>query len=274
MEPVEINAGEYYLRAFRDDDRVSDVAALVETYADEETKRYMHRLAIEDAQTAELFITMMNNGWAHDQRWSWAVCDAVTAEAVRQALASGNVDTLNEVVGSQMIQRLKETQSSIEGQIADLSTKLLDGHPQMKGLRSQLTGIKQQIRTETRKILASLESDANVARLREKQLMQQLNSLKADTANTDEKQVGLNALEREATAQRQHHALEHVLGGQFAALQTLTGAQGGGQPGHPHDQHTQSGTGDDQQQRREETDGGTDLDEDEQLQHRKNQKQQ
>jgi exopolysaccharide transport family protein len=125
------------------------------------------------------------------------------AEAVRQALSSGNVDTLNEVVGSQMIQRLKETQSSIEGQIADLSTKLLDGHPQMKGLRSQLAGIKQQIRSETQKVLASLESDANVARLREKQLVQQLNSIKADTANTDEKQVGLNALEREATAQRQ-----------------------------------------------------------------------
>jgi exopolysaccharide transport family protein len=125
------------------------------------------------------------------------------AESVRQALSSGNADSLNEVVGSQMIQRLKETQSNIEGQIADLSTKLLDGHPQMKGLRSQLNGIKQQIRVETQKILASLENEANVAKLREKQLVQQLNSVKAATANTDEKQVGLNALEREAAAQRQ-----------------------------------------------------------------------
>ncbi|MDB5522819.1 MAG: chain length determinant family protein [Rhizobium sp.] len=126
------------------------------------------------------------------------------AESVRAALSSGrSVDTLNEVVGSQMIQRLKETQSGIEGQLADLSTQLLDGHPRIKGLRSQLEGIRQQIRQETQKILVSLENEAGVAKSREQQLVQQLNSVKADSANTDEKQVGLNALEREAAAQRQ-----------------------------------------------------------------------
>lgn len=126
------------------------------------------------------------------------------AKSVRSVLSSGrNVDTLAEVVGSQMIQRLKETQSGIEGQIADLSTQLLEAHPRIKSLRSQLEGIRTQIRTETRKILASLESEANVSRLREQQLLQQLNTLKADTANIEEKQVGLKDLEREATAQRQ-----------------------------------------------------------------------
>lgn len=126
------------------------------------------------------------------------------AKSVRSVLSSGrNVDTLAEVVGSQMIQRLKETQSGIEGQIADLSTQLLEAHPRIKSLRSQLEGIRTQIRTETQKILASLESEANVSRLREQQLLQQLNTLKADTANIEEKQVGLKDLEREATAQRQ-----------------------------------------------------------------------
>lgn len=126
------------------------------------------------------------------------------AESVRAALKAGrNADTLAEVVASPMIQRLKETQSGIEGQIADLSTTLLDGHPRLKGLRSQLSGIGEQIRRETRKILASLESEARVAREREKQLIQQLDTLKADTAVTEERQVGLKALEREAAAQRQ-----------------------------------------------------------------------
>ncbi|MGV3552479.1 exopolysaccharide transport family protein [Rhizobium sp.] len=126
------------------------------------------------------------------------------AANVREALKAGrNVDSLSEVVGSPMIQRLKETQSNIEGQIADLSTSLLDGHPRLKGLRSQLSGITEQIRRETRKVLASLESEANVARDRERQLIGQLDNLKADTAVTEERQVGLKALEREATAQRQ-----------------------------------------------------------------------
>lgn len=126
------------------------------------------------------------------------------AAAVRKALDSGRgVDTLNEVVGSQMIQKLKETQSSIEGQIADLSTQLLDGHPRIKGLKSQLEGIRRQIQSETRKILQSLENEAAVARLREEQLEAQLEQLKADSATREEKQVGLNELEREAAAQRQ-----------------------------------------------------------------------
>jgi uncharacterized protein involved in exopolysaccharide biosynthesis/Mrp family chromosome partitioning ATPase len=126
------------------------------------------------------------------------------AENVRTALASGRaVDTLNDVVASPMIQRLKETESNIQGQIADLSTTLLDGHPRLKGLKSQLQGIRTQIISETRKILGSLENEANVSQLRERQLMAQLNTLKANSAKAGEDEVGLRALEREATAQRQ-----------------------------------------------------------------------
>lgn len=126
------------------------------------------------------------------------------AESVRAVLKSGGApDTLSDVVGSQMIQRLKESEAQIQGQIADLSTSLLEQHPRLKGLRSQLTGIRAQIGAETSKILASLENEARVAQLREQQLAQQLNTLKADSARAGEDEVGLRALEREAAAQRQ-----------------------------------------------------------------------
>lgn len=126
------------------------------------------------------------------------------AESVRAVLENGGApDTLSDVVGSQMIQRLKESESQIQGQISDLSTSLLEGHPRLKGLRSQLVGIRGQIKSETQKILSSLENEARTARMRETQLVQQLNTLKADTARAGEDEVGLKALEREATAQRQ-----------------------------------------------------------------------
>lgn len=76
MEPVEINAGEHYLRAFRSDDRVDDVPALAEVLADAEVGRYLKH------PSAESFVAQMTDGWAKDERWSWAVCDAVTAEVV------------------------------------------------------------------------------------------------------------------------------------------------------------------------------------------------
>ena len=129
---------------------------------------------------------------------------AARAQGVRAALADGrSADTLADIVGSPMIQRLKENRANVQAQIADLSTSLLDGHPRLKGLKSQLEGIEGQIRAETRKILASLDNEARVGQLREQQLMQQLNSLKAQSAQAGEEEVGLRALEREAAAQRQ-----------------------------------------------------------------------
>lgn len=126
------------------------------------------------------------------------------AENVRATLANGgSTDTLNEVVGSPMIQRLKESEATIQSQISDLSTSLLEGHPRLKALRAQLSGVRQQISSETRKILSSLESEADVAGLRERQLIQQLNTLKAASAQAGEDGVELAALEREAAAQRQ-----------------------------------------------------------------------
>ncbi|MGE6739205.1 GumC family protein [Allorhizobium pseudoryzae] len=126
------------------------------------------------------------------------------AENVRTALKAGaGFDTLGDVVSSSVIQRLKETEANIQADISQAQIALMDGHPRLKGLRAQLAGIRQQIEAETRKILASLESEATVAKLREQQLVQQLNGVKADSARAGEEEVGLRALEREAAAQRQ-----------------------------------------------------------------------
>ncbi len=125
-------------------------------------------------------------------------------ENVRTALGAGrDSDTIADVVSSQVIQRLKEAETNLQAQISDQATSLLDGHPRIRGLRAQLAQIRQQIASETRKVLASLESEAEVSRLREQQLIAQLNTLKADSARAGEEEVGLRALEREATAQRQ-----------------------------------------------------------------------
>ncbi|MFI6097344.1 GNAT family N-acetyltransferase [Lentzea sp. NPDC051213] len=80
MEPVEINAGEYYLRAFRHDDRIDDVPALVAAFTDEENRRYLPRTDIGGAAAAEIFVNYLADGWKYESRLSWAVCDATTAE--------------------------------------------------------------------------------------------------------------------------------------------------------------------------------------------------
>jgi exopolysaccharide transport family protein len=127
-----------------------------------------------------------------------------SAESVRAALAKGApVETLPAVMASPLIQRLRERQVQLNNDIADLSASLLGGHPRIRALRSQLADLNNQIRLEARKVLGSLENEAETARLRESQLTSSLNELKAQASKAGEEEVELRALEREATAQRQ-----------------------------------------------------------------------
>ena len=126
------------------------------------------------------------------------------AESVRSALAKGAaVETLPDVIASPLIQRLRERQVQLNNDIADQSSSLLSGHPRIRALRSQLADLNQQIRLEARKVLGSLENEAQTARLREAELTRSLNQLKAQSSKAGEEEVELRALEREATAQRQ-----------------------------------------------------------------------
>ncbi|MEB3047026.1 GumC family protein [Rhizobium mulingense] len=126
------------------------------------------------------------------------------AQAVRNALSSGEAsDTLPDIMASQAMQRLKATESGLQSQISDLQTSLLNSHPRLKSLRAQLADIRGQMRQETQKILASIENEAKVADLRASELERQKDTVQANSARAGEDEVGLNALEREATAQRQ-----------------------------------------------------------------------
>lgn len=127
-----------------------------------------------------------------------------TAETLRAMIKAGKpTDTLDAITRSESVQRLRAAESQVQAQISDLSTTLLDGHPQMKSLRAQLAGLREQIRSEALKVAAGLENEAAVARERETQLIAQMNGVKADTARAGEDEVGLKSLEREAAAQRQ-----------------------------------------------------------------------
>ncbi|MEQ9572296.1 MAG: GumC family protein, partial [Nitratireductor sp.] len=126
-----------------------------------------------------------------------------TARSMREALSQGaSIDALPDVLASPLIQRLRENQVQLKADIADLSASLLDNHPRIRALRSQLADLDRQLRAEAQKIQASLETEAESARLRERELVAELNKLKAESARVGEQEVELRALEREAAAQR------------------------------------------------------------------------
>jgi RimJ/RimL family protein N-acetyltransferase len=82
MEPVEINAGPYYLRQLRADDRIDDRPALVAAFADDEIRRWVTRWRIEDIADAGRYVAQRTDEWAADQRYSWAVAEPTTGDLV------------------------------------------------------------------------------------------------------------------------------------------------------------------------------------------------
>ncbi|MDP3898218.1 MAG: exopolysaccharide transport family protein [Mesorhizobium sp.] len=125
------------------------------------------------------------------------------AQSLRAALANGaSLEAMPEVLSSPLIQRLRERQVQLKADIADLSTTLLDNHPRIKALRSQLADLDRQIAGEAMKVLKGLETEAATARLREEKLVVNLNAVKAESSRVGDEEVELRALEREAASQR------------------------------------------------------------------------
>lgn len=67
MEPIEINAGAWYLRALRADDLIDDRPALADL-----------------GETDPDYVTRRSAQWASDTAYSWAVCEPTTGELLAE----------------------------------------------------------------------------------------------------------------------------------------------------------------------------------------------
>jgi uncharacterized protein involved in exopolysaccharide biosynthesis len=125
------------------------------------------------------------------------------AASIRELLkTTGTVDTSADVLGSPLIQRLREQQVQLTRSKAELSTIYLDNHPRIIAVNRELEDLNRQLRAEAFKVVERLEQDARVAAARENSLRQNLDALKQQTNETSADDVRLRELEREAAANR------------------------------------------------------------------------
>jgi uncharacterized protein involved in exopolysaccharide biosynthesis/Mrp family chromosome partitioning ATPase len=137
--------------------------------------------------------------------------DAETrSRLIRDMLRRGEPIEASEIVNSELVRRLSEQRVALRAQLAEQYSTLLDGHPRIKELKAQLADLDRQIRSEAEKLVRTLENDAKIADARVEALTANLESLKRVAATTNEDDVRLRALEREARAQRE--LLESYLG--------------------------------------------------------------
>lgn len=82
MEPIEINAGTWYLRALRADERIDDRPALAEG-------------GITDPD----YVATRTAGWANETHFSWAVCEPTTAELLAEIVVTPTPNSTATITG-------------------------------------------------------------------------------------------------------------------------------------------------------------------------------
>jgi succinoglycan biosynthesis transport protein ExoP len=125
------------------------------------------------------------------------------ADSIKEMLKKrGTLDLSTAAPESSLLQRLREQQISLSRQLAELSAVYLAQHPKIIALNRDIERLDDDIRKEAGKLGALLENNAAAASARETALRSKLENLMRKAASTNQDDVKLRALERDAAANR------------------------------------------------------------------------
>lgn len=114
--------------------------------------------------------------------------------------AQGNAGALSQVLSSPTIQAQKSRQTDLLRREAELAAQYGDRHPVMLNVRADLKRLSSQIEEETKAVLLSIESEADAAQARVEALDLEISALELKAQQSNESEIQLRALQREATA--------------------------------------------------------------------------
>lgn len=123
-----------------------------------------------------------------------------TAKTLAQTDAG--MEAFGDVMKSETITALRKQQAEMARNLAGLDEVGVGVGPGLTLMRSRLASVKKQIKEETDRVLSSLGSEVEVAKLKEKQLGAMLGTVESQLANESGVQLHLAQLEREASASR------------------------------------------------------------------------
>lgn len=111
-------------------------------------------------------------------------------------------ESLPSVLSSPLIQALKQQQTEIARQSAELSTIYGPQHPKIRDIQAQSGDIQGKIASEVRKVVEGLRHEVQAYRARSSALRNSLAKLQGQMGEVNEKSIGLRELERQAEANR------------------------------------------------------------------------
>jgi tyrosine-protein kinase Etk/Wzc len=124
------------------------------------------------------------------------------ARQLRQVIRSGKSIESSDIANSDSMRRLVEQRNALRSQLAEQSTTLLDRHPRIKELKAQIAEVEREMRSEGERLARQLDNDSKVAGDRLETLTASLDTVKKLASHSNEQDVQLRALEREAKTER------------------------------------------------------------------------
>lgn len=128
---------------------------------------------------------------------------AAILDQVREARASGGgYGSITEFASSPTLAELRQQQTTLRREEAQLLTEYGERHPLVVGVRAEQEDLLRRMDEEIGNVIRNLENELAVARGRERALEQSLEEAKARSARGGQAEVQLRELEREAGAKR------------------------------------------------------------------------
>jgi polysaccharide biosynthesis transport protein len=115
----------------------------------------------------------------------------------------GGAQTIFTVADSPLIQKLKQEASDLETTRAKLSKTYKDKHPEVLKVDAQIEQVNQRIDAETKTMLRAVQTEFRVARAREETLLGNVNRLRAEAQELNEKEIQYLNLQRDADSNQQ-----------------------------------------------------------------------
>lgn len=116
--------------------------------------------------------------------------------------SSKGAEAAEEMIDSPLVQRLRESETTLMRDISEMSTRYGDAHPKMIKANAELTELRAKINVEMSKVGQTVHNDYNVVRAREAGLQERIHKLEATVVEQNKSEVRLHELEREAQANR------------------------------------------------------------------------
>jgi uncharacterized protein involved in exopolysaccharide biosynthesis len=129
--------------------------------------------------------------------------EAKMNELQRVTSDRGGAATIFTVADSQLIQKLKQEASELEVTKAKLSKTYKEKHPEILKVDAQIEQVNQRIETEIRTMMRAVQTEFRVARAREETLLGNVNRLRAEAQELNEKEIQYLNLQRDADSNQQ-----------------------------------------------------------------------